>query len=156
MVDFHKIPTLTDWGNISDEAYYPDNYHLSFFMKNYNELIYSINQPTGVNIIFSLYKIPTKPFHYYMNCVLYGILKKDISLVEYYSEFYLNDAVWAIQEKVKEEFVENYLDFIEPLEKIIYDIKVLSIETTYSIDEFIEIEKKVFQLIAKIKKSNNQ
>lgn len=67
-----------------------------------------------------------------MNCVLYGILKKDISLVE------------------------NYLDFIEPLEKIIYDIKVLSIETTYSIDEFIEIEKKVFQLIAKIKKSNNQ
>lgn len=83
-------------------------------------------------------------------------LKKDISLVEYYSEFYLNDAVWAIQEKVKEEFVENYLDFIEPLEKIIYDIKVLSIETTYSIDEFIEIEKKVFQLIAKIKKSNNQ
>lgn len=63
---------------------------------------------------------------------MYGILKKDISLVE------------------------NYLDFIEPLEKIIYDIKVLSIETTYSIDEFIEIEKKVFQLIAKIKKSNNQ
>lgn len=37
-----------------------------------------------------------------------------------------------------------------------YDVKDFGIETTYSIDEFIEIEKKVFQLIAKIKKSNNQ
>ena len=139
MINFCSVPTLNDWDNISDEKYYPDNNHLNFLNKSCDDLIACINQPTGINIIFSLHEIPKKPFHFYTLCILKGILNQKIPLTEYYSEMYLDDVIWAIKTKISSEFSAEYIDFINPLENIISNVKSLNILTLYDQTELSNI-----------------
>ena len=54
MIDFNKIPTNDDWGNLIPGKYYPDNEYESFYGKSFNEIVDDINNLGGMAIIFSL------------------------------------------------------------------------------------------------------
>lgn len=152
MIDLNHIPNSDEWGEIDPVDYYPDNYHEIFLGISCNELIDNVNKPNGIGIISSLSSIPLRPFYFYTFCILRGIFNKDIPLTNYFSEFYFDNMIWAIEYKFNENPSLKFLDFIELINNITHDIKNDQIATTYSQEEKDDIFKEANQLITKIRK----
>ena len=150
VIDFNLIPDSHNWGKINKEYYYPDNDYQNFFNISYQDLIANINKPDGIGIISSVYSIPLSPFIFYASCILNAINNKEIPLTNYFSEFYFDNMIWAIDYKFDDSPSSEFFNLVCFIEDIIFKLKNEKIDTTYSEEEKAEVINEARELINKI------